>query len=102
MDFECDVVESVVCAAVDFTLVFDAFFSADEVEAAAVEAAAELAAVEVAAAEVVAAAELVSFSSESALLLRSIRSPSSTSARYLCANHTAPIVASASEHPPSM
>lgn len=87
-----------VFAAVDFALVFVAFFSVDEgiVDAAAVEAAAEL----------VAAADL--FSSGSALLLRPIRSlfPRTsaryTSARYSLANHTAPIVASAFEQPPPM
>lgn len=76
---EAAAVDSVVSAVVDFAVVFAVVFSS----------------------VVVAESDFVS--DESALLLKSTRSSSCrTSARYSCANHNAPTVASAFEHPPAM
>jgi len=74
--------DSVVSAVVDFAVAFDVVFS-------------------VVFSEVVSVAE--SELDESALLLNSCLSSSSrSSVRYSCANHTAPTVASAFEHPPAI
>jgi hypothetical protein len=100
--FESEVVESEVvdAAALEGAAVPEEAAAADSVVFAAVDFSVVLSVV-VSSPVFVAESECVS--DESALLLKSTRSSSPrTSARYSCANHTAPTAASALEHPPAM